>query len=205
MTPLLVYGLDEENAWIAGPSSQPLVIPAATLAAARGRVKKERFRVTTLGAPGLQPPGERGRGRPAAVPFTVHGRTAARQCKQLRPAGAGALGAVADQHAQQAVLGALLRAGPRPDDGPGRQPHPARRLRLHRALGLRRHGARRLCGLPRRGRHDPRQARAARRSARPCAAVTHSGANWRGMLLPDEVPALAENASTVAAAFRAAG
>ena len=51
MTPLLVYGLDEENAWIAGPSSQPLVIPAATLAAARGRVKKERFRVTTLGAP----------------------------------------------------------------------------------------------------------------------------------------------------------
>ncbi len=51
MTPLLVYGLDEENAWVAGPSSQPLVIPAATLAAARGRVKKERFRVTTLGAP----------------------------------------------------------------------------------------------------------------------------------------------------------
>ncbi len=51
MIPLLVYGLDEENAWIAGPSSQPLVIPAATLAAARGRVKKERFRVTTLGVP----------------------------------------------------------------------------------------------------------------------------------------------------------
>ncbi|MDE0609441.1 MAG: DUF4872 domain-containing protein [Anaerolineaceae bacterium] len=53
MTPLLVYGLDEENAWVAGPSSRPLVIPAATLAAARGRVKKERFRVTTLGAPDL--------------------------------------------------------------------------------------------------------------------------------------------------------
>ncbi|MCY4023184.1 MAG: DUF4872 domain-containing protein [Anaerolineaceae bacterium] len=51
MTPLLVFGLDEENAWVAGPSSRPLVIPAATLAAARGRVKKERFRVTTLGAP----------------------------------------------------------------------------------------------------------------------------------------------------------
>ncbi|MCY4525332.1 MAG: DUF4872 domain-containing protein [Anaerolineaceae bacterium] len=51
MMPLLVYGLDEENAWIAGPSSQPLVIPAATLAGARGRVKKEKFRVTTLGAP----------------------------------------------------------------------------------------------------------------------------------------------------------
>lgn len=51
MTPLLVHGLDEENAWIAGPSSQSLVIPAETLAAARGRVKKEKFRVTTLGAP----------------------------------------------------------------------------------------------------------------------------------------------------------
>ena len=51
MAPLLVYGLDEEYAWIAGPSSQPLVIPAATLAAARGRVKKEKFRVTTPGAP----------------------------------------------------------------------------------------------------------------------------------------------------------
>ena len=51
MAPLLVYGLDEERAWIAGPSSQPLVIPAATLARARGRVKKVKFRVTTLGAP----------------------------------------------------------------------------------------------------------------------------------------------------------
>ena len=53
MTPLLVYGLDDDNAWISGPSSQPLVIPAATLAEARGRVKKEKFRVTTLGAPDL--------------------------------------------------------------------------------------------------------------------------------------------------------
>ncbi len=51
MGPLLVYGLDGERAWIAGPSSQPLVIPATTLAVARGRVKKERYRVTTLGAP----------------------------------------------------------------------------------------------------------------------------------------------------------
>ena len=51
MTPLLVHGLDDDHAWIAGPSSQSLVIPAATLAAARGRVKKEKFRVTTLGAP----------------------------------------------------------------------------------------------------------------------------------------------------------
>lgn len=51
MTPLLVHGLDDDRAWISGPSSQSLVIPAATLAAARGRVKKERFRVTTLGAP----------------------------------------------------------------------------------------------------------------------------------------------------------
>ena len=51
MAPLLVYGLDEEHAWIAGPSSQPLVIPAATLAAARGRVKKAKFRVTIPGAP----------------------------------------------------------------------------------------------------------------------------------------------------------
>ena len=51
MAPLLVYGLDDDQAWISGPSSQPLVIPAATLAAARGRVKKEKFRVTTPGAP----------------------------------------------------------------------------------------------------------------------------------------------------------
>ena len=51
MIPLLVYGLDEERAWIAGPSSQPLIIPAATLHEARGRVKKAKYRVTTLGAP----------------------------------------------------------------------------------------------------------------------------------------------------------
>ncbi len=51
MGPLLVYGLDNDNAWISGPSSQPLVIPAATLADARAQVKKVKFRVTTLGTP----------------------------------------------------------------------------------------------------------------------------------------------------------
>ena len=42
MIPLLVYGLDEERAWIAGPSSQPLVIPAATLHEARGPASRRR-------------------------------------------------------------------------------------------------------------------------------------------------------------------
>ena len=112
MIPLLVYGLDEENAWIAGPSSQPLVIPAATLHEARGRVKKAKYRVNHPRRARLQPPGNRGRGGPAPVPRALYPAAAARQPPQLRPRRPRALGPAADQHAQQAGLAALLRPGP---------------------------------------------------------------------------------------------
>lgn len=51
MLPVVVFGLEEGQAYLAGPSSQPLVIPAEALAAARARVKKDKFRVVTLDEP----------------------------------------------------------------------------------------------------------------------------------------------------------
>jgi hypothetical protein len=51
MRPVVVYGLEQGQAYLAGPSSQPLVIPAEALAAARAKVKKEKFRLVTLDAP----------------------------------------------------------------------------------------------------------------------------------------------------------
>jgi hypothetical protein len=51
MQPVVVYGLEGGQAYLAGPSSKPLVIPAESLAAARARVKKDKFRVVTLDAP----------------------------------------------------------------------------------------------------------------------------------------------------------
>lgn len=50
MMPVVVYGVDDERAYIADRSSQPLTVPRDELAAARARVKKDRFRVVTLGA-----------------------------------------------------------------------------------------------------------------------------------------------------------
>jgi hypothetical protein len=51
MLPVVVYGLEDDQAYLAGPSTRPLVIPAERLSAARGRVKKDKFRLVTLEAP----------------------------------------------------------------------------------------------------------------------------------------------------------
>jgi hypothetical protein len=51
MQPVVVYGLEDGRAYLAGPSTRPLVIPAEALAAARGRVKKDKFRLVTLDVP----------------------------------------------------------------------------------------------------------------------------------------------------------
>lgn len=51
MQPLAVYGHDGEQATLADGSSQPLVVSAAELAAARARVKKDKFRVLSLNPP----------------------------------------------------------------------------------------------------------------------------------------------------------
>jgi len=51
--PILVYGYDEKNGqvWIADRARIPLTVTPAELAAARGRVKANKFRVLTLEAP----------------------------------------------------------------------------------------------------------------------------------------------------------
>lgn len=51
MLPLVVYGYDGETAWLADRSSKPLKVSAEALGKARGRVKKEKYRVMTLGKP----------------------------------------------------------------------------------------------------------------------------------------------------------
>jgi hypothetical protein len=51
MHPIVVYGHDGGQAYIADRSSQPLSVSAEMLAAARGRVKKEKYRVIALEAP----------------------------------------------------------------------------------------------------------------------------------------------------------
>src|SRR5260370_1356372 len=51
MWPLVVWGYDGHTAWLADRSSQPLEVSAAELAAARGRVKKEKYRVLALELP----------------------------------------------------------------------------------------------------------------------------------------------------------
>lgn len=51
MRPLLVYGLDDQFAYLADSSSKPLKVSLETLQKARGRVKKEEFRVMALDAP----------------------------------------------------------------------------------------------------------------------------------------------------------
>lgn len=51
--PILVYGYDDEEdrVWIADRARVPLTVSADELAAARARVKKTKFRVTTFGPP----------------------------------------------------------------------------------------------------------------------------------------------------------
>jgi len=53
MFPILIYGYDDEagTVYIADRSSQPFIITPAELAAARGRVKKDKFRLLTLEPP----------------------------------------------------------------------------------------------------------------------------------------------------------
>ncbi|MBI3241503.1 MAG: DUF4872 domain-containing protein [Chloroflexi bacterium] len=53
MFPILVYGFDDEadTVYIADRSSQPFIITPAELAAARGRVKKDKYRLLTLEPP----------------------------------------------------------------------------------------------------------------------------------------------------------
>lgn len=53
MMPLLVYGYDDSAVHIADRAHVPLTAAPDELAAARGRVKKEKYRVMTLGAPDL--------------------------------------------------------------------------------------------------------------------------------------------------------
>ncbi len=53
MRPILVYGYDQEadSVWIADRSQVPLTVTTGELAQARGRVKKDKYRLTTLGPP----------------------------------------------------------------------------------------------------------------------------------------------------------
>lgn len=51
--PIVVYGYRDGLAHIADRSSQPVTIPAGTLARARARIKADRFRVLGLGQPNL--------------------------------------------------------------------------------------------------------------------------------------------------------
>src|SRR5205085_2400578 len=51
MWPVMIWGFDGHTAWLADRSSQPLEVSAAELAHARGRVKKDRYRVLALELP----------------------------------------------------------------------------------------------------------------------------------------------------------
>lgn len=53
MIPIVVFGLEDGVAHIADRSSRPLRVPADILAAARGRVKKDKFRLMTFDVPDL--------------------------------------------------------------------------------------------------------------------------------------------------------
>ncbi len=51
MMPVIVYGIENDTAYLADRSACALEIPAETLTAARARVKQDKFRVMTLGEP----------------------------------------------------------------------------------------------------------------------------------------------------------
>ncbi len=53
MLPLVVYGTDDQHAYIADRSRQPLTVTHEQFLSARGRIKKEKFRLMTLSAPDL--------------------------------------------------------------------------------------------------------------------------------------------------------
>ena len=210
MTPLLVHGLDEENAWIAGPSSQSLVIPADTLAAARGRVKKEKFRVTTLGAPDfrrLEDAVEAGLRQCLAL-FTAQESRDSRAPRGSK----NNFGLIALERWAQLLTNTRNKQSWARQFAPGRdlmmalagnhtQPGAFGFIEL---WGLRRHGARGLRRLPRRGRRHPRPARAARGRGDPAPqprAVARAGAH----AVAGQCAGAGGDAGVVAEAFRAAG
>lgn len=51
VAPVLVYGLEDDCAYLADRAEAPIVIPASELQTARARIKKDKFRVMTLEAP----------------------------------------------------------------------------------------------------------------------------------------------------------
>jgi hypothetical protein len=53
VVPLLVYGLEEGQAYLADRAAVPIIVPAAELENARARIKKNKFRVMTLDAPDM--------------------------------------------------------------------------------------------------------------------------------------------------------
>lgn len=53
MTPIVVYGVDGDTAYIADRSCQPLTVPLETLTEARGRIKADKFRILALDAPDM--------------------------------------------------------------------------------------------------------------------------------------------------------
>jgi Butirosin biosynthesis protein H, N-terminal/Domain of unknown function (DUF4872) len=54
VTPIVVYGLENGTARVADRSSQPFRVDRSDLAAARGRIAKDRHRQMTLGAPDFE-------------------------------------------------------------------------------------------------------------------------------------------------------
>ena len=53
MTPVVVYGYEDDRAYLADRASQPVVVSADDLQKARARVKKDKFRVLALDAPDM--------------------------------------------------------------------------------------------------------------------------------------------------------
>ncbi|MBI5669685.1 MAG: DUF4872 domain-containing protein [Chloroflexi bacterium] len=53
MTPIVVYGADDDTTYVADRSGQPLTVPMETLTQARARVKADRFRILVLDTPDM--------------------------------------------------------------------------------------------------------------------------------------------------------
>ena len=54
MLPLVVYGVEDETAYLADRSNQPLCVPLSELTQARGRIKEDKYRIITLDAPNME-------------------------------------------------------------------------------------------------------------------------------------------------------
>jgi hypothetical protein len=53
MAPVVVYGIENDAAYIADRSCKPFIIPMAELTAARARIKDDKFRILALDAPDM--------------------------------------------------------------------------------------------------------------------------------------------------------